>query len=200
MPPFNTAPPLAATNTDQEDALIPGLDDDEDDGTNIKSRTSYRWPVLVGVNLMMFGCYYCYDNPAALNNYFTENTNSTASGMPKLTATQFNGLYSAYSFPNTVLPFFGGVLVDKLGCRKMILIFTTFLIAGQAIFAFATTINSYTVMLVGRAVYGFGGESLCVAAQTMLADWFMGQEMAMAMGINLSVSRLGSVGVCFGSR
>ena len=32
-----------------------------------------------------------------------------------------------------------------------------------------------------------------MAAQTMLADWFMGKEMAMAMGINLSVSRVGSV-------
>jgi len=152
-------------------------EDDALDGTNVKSRTSYRWPVLAGVNMMMFGCYYCYDNPAALNNYFTENTNSTPSTMPRLTATQFNGLYSAYSFPNTILPFFGGILVDKLGCRKMILIFSCFLIAGQAIFAFATSINSYPIMLVGRAVYGFGGESLCVAAQTMLADWFMGQEM-----------------------
>jgi MFS family permease len=99
-------------------------EDDALDGTNVKSRTSYRWPVLAGVNMMMFGCYYCYDNPAALNNYFTENTNSTPSTMPRLTATQFNGLYSAYSFPNTILPFFGGILVDKLGCRKMILIFS----------------------------------------------------------------------------
>ena len=63
----------------------------------------------------------------------------------------------------------------------------------QSIFAFGTSINSYLVMVVGRIVYGFGGESLCVAAQTMLADWFMGKEMAMAMGINLSVSRVGSV-------
>jgi len=167
-----------STNT-RYDPVIEGLDDPEspamDDGKNIKSRTSYRWAVLIGVSCIMFGSYYCYDNPAALNNYFTESTNSTAAGMPRLTATQFNGLYSAYSFPNTVLPFFGGVLVDKLGCRKMVLIFTCLLIAGQSLFAFGATLNNYYVMIAGRIVYGFGGESLCVAAQTMLADWFMGE-------------------------
>ena len=31
-----------------------------------------RWTILFGVSYIMFGCYYCYDNPAALNNYFTE--------------------------------------------------------------------------------------------------------------------------------
>jgi MFS family permease len=111
----------------------------------------------------------------------------------RLLLSQFNALYSAYSFPNMVLPFFGGFLVDKLGCRTMITVFAALLVVGQSIFAFGANLNSYPVMLVGRVFYGFGGESLCVAAQTMLAEWFMGQEMAMAMGINLSVSRLGSV-------
>lgn len=133
----------------------------------------------------------CYDNPAALNTYLTAKGNGTHG--PGLSSTQFNGLYSAYSFPNMVLPFFGGYLVDKLGCRVMVVVFSALLVLGQAIFALGTSIDSYAIMLLGRVFYGFGGESLCVAAQTMLAEWFMGREMALAMGINLSVSRLGSV-------
>jgi len=80
-----------------------------------------------------------------------------------------------------ILPFFGGFLVDKLGCRVMVVFFSALLVLGQAVFAFGTSIDSYFVMILGRIFYGFGGESLCVAAQTMLAEWFMGMEMAMAM-------------------
>jgi len=184
-------PLVPDTDCDLEGA--PGLGGDVQETTNFKSRTRYRWVVLVLVSVVMFGSYYCYDNPAALNTYFTEDSNSTASDMPKLSNTQFNALYTAYSAPNTVLPFFGGFLVDKLGCRIMLMMFTVFLVVGQVIFAFGASLNSFYVMIIGRIVYGFGGESLCVAAQTLLADWFLGKEMAMAMGINLSVSRVGSV-------
>lgn len=47
--------------------------------------------------------------------------------------------------------------------------------------------------LFGRAVFGLGGESLSVASSALLAIWFKNREMALAMGINLTVSRLGSV-------
>ena len=48
-------------------------------------------------------------------------------------------------------------------------------------------------MLVGRVVYGFGGESMGVANSAILSEWFQGKELAFAFGINLSVARLGSV-------
>jgi hypothetical protein len=37
-----------------------------------------------------------------------------------------------YSFPNIILPFFGGVLVDKIGVRFGIFVFSFILIIGQA--------------------------------------------------------------------
>lgn len=120
----------ANAENDLEDApardSTPGIGADT---TNARSRTWYRWPVLVLVSLVMFGSYYCYDNPAALATVFTD-TKTTASNMPKLSSTEFNGLYTAYSAPNTVLPFLGGFLVDKLGCRVMLIMFTFFLVCG----------------------------------------------------------------------
>ena len=141
----------------------------------------------------MFSSYYCYDNPAALYDQLKDADNTD------LSATQINSLYSAYSFPNMILPFFGGYLVDRFGVRRTMILFTFFLVVGQTLFALGASIShgrgggAYGVMILGRFVYGLGGESLCVAAQTLLAEWFMGKEMALAMGINLSVSRLGSV-------
>lgn len=54
-------------------------------------------------------------------------------------------------------------------------------------------LNNYPVALVGRAVFGAGGESLNVSTNTFMTGWFSGKELAMAIGVTVSVSRLGSV-------
>jgi MFS family permease len=48
-------------------------------------------------------------------------------------------------------------------------------------------------MLVGRVIFGLGGESMSVAQSTIVSNWFKGKELAFAMGLNISISRLGSV-------
>lgn len=48
-------------------------------------------------------------------------------------------------------------------------------------------------MIAGRVVFGLGGESLSVSQSAVISQWFKGKELAMALGFNLSVSRLGSV-------
>jgi len=63
----------------------------------------------------------------------------------------------------------------------------------KTIFSFGISIKSWPVMFVGRLVFGFGGESFTVANSALLADWFKGRELAFAFGINLSISKLGSV-------
>lgn len=98
-----------------------------------------------------------------------------------------------YSIPNIFLPFFGGYFVDKFGVRITLFSTTALLTGGQAIFALGLSMKSWPVMLLGRVVYGFGGESLGVANSAVLAEWFKGKELAFAFGLNLSVARLGSV-------
>ena len=48
-------------------------------------------------------------------------------------------------------------------------------------------------MLVGRVIFGLGGESMSVAQSSIVTVWFKGKELAFALGLNVSVSRLGSV-------
>lgn len=98
-----------------------------------------------------------------------------------------------YSIPNIFLPFFGGYFVDKFGVRLTLFATTALITGGQAIFALGLSMKSWPVMLIGRVVYGFGGESLGVANSAVLAEWFKGKELAFAFGLNLSVARLGSV-------
>jgi len=48
-------------------------------------------------------------------------------------------------------------------------------------------------MLIGRVIFGLGGESMSVAQSAIVSAWFKGKELAFAFGFNMSVSRLGSV-------
>jgi nitrate/nitrite transporter NarK len=48
-------------------------------------------------------------------------------------------------------------------------------------------------MHLGRFLFGVGGESLSVAQSRITAKWFKGKELALALGMNLAMGRLGSV-------
>lgn len=47
-------------------------------------------------------------------------------------------LYTVYNMPNMVLPLFGGFFTDKFGDRIMTVIFTFFVVLGQAVVCFGT--------------------------------------------------------------
>ncbi|KAJ1533217.1 hypothetical protein HK405_000618, partial [Cladochytrium tenue] len=64
---------------------------------------------------------------------------------------------------------------------------------GQLLFSVGVQTKTYWVMHVGRIIFGVGGESLSVAQTRMTTKWFKGKELAFALGVNLSVARLGSV-------
>ncbi|CEG42787.1 major facilitator superfamily [Plasmopara halstedii] len=155
-----------------------------------KSELHVRWLVLFLSCLLMIGNYYCFDNPAALKIQLQQHFSYIHKDRYEFL---FNLLYTLYSVPNILLPFFGGVLVDRFGARVMLFAFSTAILAGQFIFATGCSLSSFNLMLFGRVIFGFGGESLGVAQGTLVASWFKNSELALALGINLSVARLGSV-------
>uniref|UniRef100_K3WG66 Lysosomal dipeptide transporter MFSD1 n=1 Tax=Globisporangium ultimum (strain ATCC 200006 / CBS 805.95 / DAOM BR144) TaxID=431595 RepID=K3WG66_GLOUD len=155
-----------------------------------KSQKRVRWVVLVLSCVLMIGNYYCFDNPAALKSQLQQHFSQYPKERYEFL---FNLLYTLYSVPNILLPFFGGVLVDRFGARVMLVTFSIAILVGQIIFAIGCSMYSFNIMLLGRVVFGFGGESLGVAQGTLVASWFKNSELALALGINLSVARLGSV-------
>ena len=76
---------------------------------------------------------------------------------------EYNLLYSVYAFPNFILPLFGGYLIDFMGIRIGITLFSSLVLAGQCVFALAVDLRNYPLALVGRFILGLGGESLSVA-------------------------------------
>ena len=80
-----------------------------------------------------------------------------------------------------------------LGASFAFSLFAAALVAGQAVFAFGTSLKSVPIMYIGRVIYGLGGENMAVGASVILEEWFRNKEMALAMALNVAVSRVGSV-------
>ena len=100
------------------------------------------------------------------------------------------GLLNAiYSIPNVFMVLVGGMIVDRIGARRAILIFGVLCLSGAAITA---STPHLAIMATGRLVFGIGAESLIVAVTTALAKWFRGKELSFAFGINLTIARLGT--------
>ena len=52
--------------------------------------------------------------------------------------------------------------------------------------------ESFWVLIAGRFIFGLGGECLCVCQSVVISQWFKEKELALALGLNITVSRLGS--------
>jgi MFS family permease len=142
----------------------------------------YRWMVLIFISLAMFGNYYVYDCIAPIADLLSKQLGFSDSNIGLLQA--------IYSFPNILMVLVGGYVVDRIGTRKSIFIFGTLCLIGAGVTALSPRL---AVMATGRLIFGLGAESLIVAVTTAIAKWFRGKELSFAFGINLTVSRLGSL-------
>ncbi|XP_077204694.1 lysosomal dipeptide transporter MFSD1 isoform X2 [Paroedura picta] len=148
-------------------------------------RLAHRLVVLALMCFLGFGSYFCYDNPAALQ--------TQVQGDMKVNSAQFMALYAWYSWPNVILCFFGGFLIDRVfGIRWGTIIFSIFVCVGQVIFALGAVFDAFWLMEAGRFVFGIGGESLAVAQNTYAVSWFKGKELNLVFGLQLSMARIGS--------
>ncbi|KAK6478695.1 major facilitator superfamily domain-containing protein 1 isoform X1 [Huso huso] len=149
------------------------------------SRLLHRIVVLIFMCFLGFGSYFCYDNPAALQTQIVQDMD--------LNTYMFMQLYAWYSWPNVVLCFLGGFLLDRVfGIRLGTVIFSLFVCVGQVIFAAGAFFGAFWLMELGRFVFGIGGESLAVAQNTYAVSWFKGKELNLVFGLQLSMARLGS--------
>ncbi|XP_072524601.1 lysosomal dipeptide transporter MFSD1 isoform X1 [Salminus brasiliensis] len=145
----------------------------------------HRIVVLGFMCFLGFGSYFCYDNPAALQKQVMQDM--------QLNTSKFMQLYAWYSWPNVVLCFLGGFLLDRVfGIRFGTVIFSLFVCVGQVIFALGALVNQFWLMEFGRFVFGIGGESLAVAQNTYAVNWFKGKELNLVFGLQLSMARVGS--------
>ncbi len=140
-----------------------------------------RWMALLLISLAMFGNYYIYDSISPLADLIKEQL--------KFSDSEIGLLNAIYSFPNIIMVLIGGIIIDKIGTRKSVFVFTILIMIGALVTAIKGDI---VTMAAGRLIFGLGAESMIVAITTIIARWFKGKELSFAFGLNLTLARLGS--------
>ena len=142
----------------------------------------YRFTILLFISLLVLGSYFAYDSIGALETTLMQELH--------LTRSTIGNLYTAYSVAAIAIVFFGGILYDKLGPRRASLLFSSLVFVGAVMVALA---KSKWMLFGGRLIFGAGSESLIVVQSAIISRWFKGKEMAMAFGIALTISRVGTL-------
>ena len=163
-----------------------------------------RWSALLLISLMMFFAYMFVDMLSPLKEALETSLswNSTTFGT-----------YAASEYFLNVFCFFlifAGVILDKMGIRFTGLLSASLMVIGAVIKYYAMSeafvgtgleawLNSWWVELPGSAklacvgfmIFGCGCEMAGTTVSKSIAKWFKGKEMAMAMGLEMSIARLG---------
>ncbi|KAG2179711.1 hypothetical protein INT44_006559 [Umbelopsis vinacea] len=150
-------------------------------------RITWRhWALLFFACSFLFGNYFCYELPSALNLQLHERMGSSYETWQY----QLNMLFTAVSTPNIICPLLSGIGIDRLGTNTMLISLTAILCTGQAIFALGVTTRSFWLMVAGRVLFGIGGGSLEVCQGKITTDWFRGRALAFAMALTLTFGRI----------
>lgn len=125
----------------------------------------------------------------------------------------FGMFFSAYGWFNVffLALIFVGILLDKYGIRFSTVASVLTMVAGALLkyYAFSTDFGGTTLLgfdtqlmlaSLGFALFGVGVEYAGITVSKSVVKWFKGKEIAMAMGMQVAIARLGSfVPLAFGA-
>lgn len=160
-----------------------------------RSRTKINcWAALACLVVPMFASYFFDDMFSTLSHLF-ENPSLLELGWDSAD-------YGLYTSGYSVLCVFGGLVVcgmllDKWGVRITGSIFVGMMAGGAALVAWAITAGlapktSLSIAYAGCMLFGLGSEIAGVAVTRSIAKWFKDGPMALAMGLQLAIARLGT--------
>jgi len=148
---------------------------------NKTSGTALAWLICALVAAAQYGNYYVYDSIGPVADLLQQQRG--------FSDTQVGLLNAIYSLPNMVLLLVGGILVDRFGAARMTIATAAICLAGALLTAYSP---DFTGMAAGRLLFGIGAETFSIATLAAITDYFTGGKLAFAMGLTLSIARLGS--------
>lgn len=187
--------------------------------TLLRDSKQTRWLILLAVSFVMFAAYICSDNIFSVETSLTE---SAAMGGYEITDSEYGSLAGAYSIFNVYLLMliFGGLILDKTGIRFTGIFSCGLMVVGIALTCWAfyslrSLLDSGAAIphinflgeslrapilwaVVGIGIYGVGAEIAGITITKVIAKWFIGYELALAMGLQLALARLGT-GLAYGA-
>ena len=171
---------------------------------------SARWTALLIVSFtMMFG-YFFTDVMSPLEPLLTAAKEDGGLGLG-WSSDEYGFFSGAYGYFNVflLLLFFGGIILDKFGIRFTGIMSTILMFGGAlikwyavghdftgtiAVPFFGTYQTQVVLAALGFSIYGVGCESAGITVSKVIVKWFTGHELALAMGVQVALARLGTAG------
>jgi len=152
------------------------------------------WLVLACLVVPMFASYFFDDMFSSLSPLFN-NPDQLELGWDSADYGFYSSGYSFLCILGGLIV--GGVLLDKYGVRRMGSAFVGMMVGGAGLVTYAITAGfepktSLTIAYIGCMRFGLGSEIAGVAVTRSIAKWFKGKHTALAMGLQLSIARLGT--------
>ncbi|MCF6185602.1 MAG: MFS transporter [Bacteroidales bacterium] len=170
---------------------------------SLRESKGARWTALILASLSIFGAYYF--------NYALSSIKPMLESILGWNSEDFGTYTSAYAWFNVFLfmLIISGFILDKLGIRKTGIGATIIMFLGTALnywavkhqFAEGAVVHipllgamktQVFLSSLGFAVFGVGTEAIGITISKAVVRWFKGKEMALAMGMQMSIARLGT--------
>lgn len=170
---------------------------------SLRESPKARWTAMVIVSLSMFGAYFF--------NYAMSPVKPMLESALGWTSADFGTYTSSYAWFNVYffMLIFSGIILDKVGVRITGMGATILMALGTGLnyWAIVTVfpdgahislpligdINSQVFWSsIGFALFGVGTEAAGITVSKAIVRWFKGKEMALAMGLQMSIARMGT--------
>ena len=174
-----------------------------------------RWTALLIVSFTMMMGYFLTDVMSPLENMLET---SCAQGGMGWTSSEYGFFSGSYGIINVYLfmLFFGGIILDKMGIRFTGIMSSLLMVIGAFIKFYAIAFihpegttyvnlpmfgldhamvkNQMLLASLGFSIFGVGCEITGITVSKIITKWFSGHELALAMGIQVALARLGTAG------
>ncbi len=165
---------------------------------SLRNSARARWIALATVSFTMLCGYFLADIMAPLKPMLESQLGWTSS--------EYGFFTSAYGWFNVFLLMLlvGGIILDKMGIRFTGIASAAVMVvgAGMKYWAISTTFPEGAEFLgwdpqvilaaIGYGIFGVGVEVAGITASKAIVKWFKGKELAMAMGMQLAMARVGT--------
>ncbi|MCR5077033.1 MAG: MFS transporter [Prevotella sp.] len=174
-----------------------------------------RWTALIIVAFTMMMGYFLTDVMSPLEVLLET---PKAEGGLGWTSGDYGFFAGSYGLINVFLLmlFFGGIILDKMGIRFTGIMASGLMVVGVIIKYIGVSVDfgdsvfsldfvdfslpmSAAVASLGYAIFGVGCEICGITVSKIITKWFTGHELALAMGIQVALARLGTAGAMMGS-
>ncbi|MCD8287379.1 MAG: MFS transporter [Porphyromonadaceae bacterium] len=161
-----------------------------------------RWSAMLIVSFTMMCAYFITDVMSPLEVMLTT---PVADGGLGWTSSEYGFFSGAYGYINVFLLmlFFGGIILDKCGIRFTGVVSSSLMLGGALIkwYALSTDFGDalflgyhmqVVVAALGFAIFGVGAEITGITVSKVIIKWFTGHEVALAMGLQVAMARIGT--------